>query len=69
MDVWLNCNRGTLNKPNHRELMEDTFIEQWYFSKGTPFIAFETKNFGYIIFGPDVMDKRGFKPPKRIFRY
>jgi len=49
--------------------MEDTFIEQWYFSKGTPFIAFETKNFGYIIFGPDVMDKRGFKPPKRIFRY
>lgn len=68
--IWNRCKRHTLKKPAIFTADSDIFLEQWIIPKGTENIkAFETKNFGWIVLPPNVMDKRGFEIPRRIFKY
>ena len=52
-----------------KALPEDIWIEHWKFKAGSMFKAFETTNFGWLVFAPDTKLANGAKPIKRIFKW
>jgi hypothetical protein len=54
---------------HERVLSEDLLLDQWIVPKGTTVRTTESTNFGYVILPPGTEDKRGFRIPRRIFRY
>jgi hypothetical protein len=52
-----------------QELDDDYFLFDTAFKKGSTFKIFETRNFGWIVFGPDARTVDDMIPNKRIFKY
>lgn len=54
---------------NWSVLAEDTAIDGISFAAGSQYKAFETKNFGWVVFHPDSKCPDGNTPGRRIFKF
>ncbi len=50
-------------------LEDDTFLNECTYAKGSLFKVFETKNFGWIVFGPGTLTANGNTPNRRILKW